>query len=104
MKALSIRQPWAWLIVNAYKDIENRTWSTDFRGRVYVHAGKRVKPGDFPKQRDYIREYGLILPEEPPWGAIIGDLLIRFESDRYGDGFVWLRAGQPSVIEGRKAL
>ena len=76
MKALSIRQPWAWLIVNGYKDIENRTWSTDFRGRVYVHAGKRVKQGDFQGQRDYIRESGLILPEEPSLGAIVGEVTI----------------------------
>ena len=76
MKALSIRQPWAWLIVNGYKDIENRTWSTGFRGRVYVHAGKRVKQGDFSEQRDYIRESGLILPEEPPLGAIVGEVTI----------------------------
>jgi hypothetical protein len=40
MKALSIRQPWAWLIVNGYKDVENRTWSTGFRGDFLVHAGK----------------------------------------------------------------
>ena len=31
--ALSIRQPWAWLIVNGYKDIENRDWKTHYRGR-----------------------------------------------------------------------
>jgi len=36
--ALSIRQPWAWLIISGYKDIENRTWKTNFRGTVYVHA------------------------------------------------------------------
>ncbi len=42
MKALSIMQPWAWLIVAGHKDIENRTWSTRFRGRVLIHAGKRV--------------------------------------------------------------
>jgi len=42
MKALSIRQPWAWLIVNGYKDIENRTWPTQFRGRVMIHAGQAV--------------------------------------------------------------
>lgn len=41
MKALSIRQPWAWLILNAGKDIENRNWSTRYRGTVLVHAGKR---------------------------------------------------------------
>ena len=39
MKALSIRQPWAYLIVNGIKDVENRTWHTDFRGRIFVHAG-----------------------------------------------------------------
>ena|SRR3990167_1062667 len=39
MKALSIRQPWAWLICSGYKGIENRGWSTKFRGRIYVHAG-----------------------------------------------------------------
>lgn len=37
--ALSIRQPWAWLIVNGHKDIENRDWPTPFRGQVLVHAG-----------------------------------------------------------------
>lgn len=40
MKALSIRQPWAWLIVNGYKSIENRTWNTRIRGTILIHAGK----------------------------------------------------------------
>lgn len=38
MKALSIRQPWAWLIANGYKDIENRSWRTNYRGPVLIHA------------------------------------------------------------------
>lgn len=38
LPALSIRQPWAWLIVNGHKDIENRTWPTQRRGRFFVHA------------------------------------------------------------------
>lgn len=41
-KALSIQQPWAWAILHAGKDVENRTWSTRFRGRVLIHAGKRL--------------------------------------------------------------
>lgn len=41
MKALSIRQPWAWLIVNGYKDIENRSWKTKHRGPVLIHASAR---------------------------------------------------------------
>lgn len=40
MIALSIRQPWAWLILHGGKDIENRDWQTKFRGRVLVHASK----------------------------------------------------------------
>lgn len=38
MKALSIKQPWASLIAHGIKDIENRTWKTNFRGRIYIHA------------------------------------------------------------------
>jgi hypothetical protein len=42
MNALSIRQPWAWLIVNGYKDIENRAWDSTYRGLFYVHAAKSL--------------------------------------------------------------
>lgn len=38
--ALSIRQPWAWAIIYAGKDIENRNWPTRFRGRFLIHAAK----------------------------------------------------------------
>ncbi|EMX9180730.1 ASCH domain-containing protein [Citrobacter sedlakii] len=38
MKAISVRQPWAWLIVNGYKDIENRSRETYYRGPVLIHA------------------------------------------------------------------
>lgn len=38
--ALSIRQPWAWAILNAGKDIENRSWRTSRRGRIALHAGR----------------------------------------------------------------
>jgi hypothetical protein len=40
MMALSIRQPWASLILRAGKDIENRCWQTRFRGRILIHAAK----------------------------------------------------------------
>ena len=40
MKALSIQQPWADLIVKGIKDIENRKWSTRIRGLILIHAGK----------------------------------------------------------------
>lgn len=46
MKALSIRQPYAWLIVNGIKDVENRTWTTGYRGPVLIHAGKTYPKRD----------------------------------------------------------
>ena len=42
MKAISIQQPYAWLITNGYKDIENRDWDTSYRGFVLIHAGKKL--------------------------------------------------------------
>src|SRR5580693_2266204 len=42
MKALSIQQPWAWAILYLGKRIENRTWSSDFRGPIYIHAGLKI--------------------------------------------------------------
>lgn len=42
MIALSIRQPWAWLILHGGKDIENRDWPTKVRDRVLVHASKSM--------------------------------------------------------------
>jgi hypothetical protein len=45
MKALSIRQPWAWLIVHADKNIENRTWRCHYRGPIAIHASKLPASG-----------------------------------------------------------
>lgn len=39
MKALSIQQPWAGAIMAGVKKVENRTWGTDYRGLLIVHAG-----------------------------------------------------------------
>lgn len=38
--AISIIQPWAWLIANGHKPVENRTWRTSYRGPILIHAGK----------------------------------------------------------------
>lgn len=47
VKALSIRQPWAWLIAHGYKDVENRTWPTNFRGKLLIHAGQTMTRADY---------------------------------------------------------
>ena len=41
MKAITVKQPWAWAIAHGQKDIENRTWGTGYRGPIAIHAGAR---------------------------------------------------------------
>lgn len=38
--ALSLKQPWAALVVGGLKSIEVRKWATSIRGRVYIHAAR----------------------------------------------------------------
>jgi ASCH domain len=40
MKALSVRQPWAYFIVRGFKPVENRQWRTQYRGPLLIHAAK----------------------------------------------------------------
>lgn len=47
MKAISVRQPWAWLIIHGGKDIENRDWPTKVRGRVLIHAAKGMTEDEY---------------------------------------------------------
>ncbi len=50
MKAISIKQPWASLIITFpfNKDVENRTWKTNYRGDLLIHASK-IQDKNFPK-------------------------------------------------------
>lgn len=41
LQALSIRQPWASMIVTGMKSIELRTWGTNYRGWLWIHSGKK---------------------------------------------------------------
>ncbi|MDT4862790.1 hypothetical protein FQZ97_974630 [compost metagenome] len=80
--ALSIRQPWAWLIVNGHKDIENRDWRTPFRGRFLVHASKTItrsyyelefKLGLWTDHRIDVEALGLPAFEDLQLGGIVGE-------------------------------
>lgn len=77
MKALSIRQPWAWLILNAGKDIENREWPTRFRGRVLIHTGKGMTSDEYDDAMDLASRLcrSLALPsyESLERGGIVGE-------------------------------
>lgn len=59
LKALTVRQPWAWAIFAAGKDIENRTWATQHRGPLLIHAGSHIDRHGYA----HLRALGLHPPE-----------------------------------------
>ena len=88
MKALSLTQPMAWAIFHG-KDVENRSWLTKFRGRIYIHASK----GSDKEHYNFIALSGIaVLLDEPlpelddfEHGAIIGEVDIIDCRYRHGD-------------------
>ncbi len=75
MKALSIKQPWAWLIVQGYKDIENRAWKTAFRGRFLVQAGLKF---DHAGYQTILDQFDIPLPRVDAFerGGVVGAAVI----------------------------
>ena len=44
MKALTLTQPWAYLVAHGHKGIETRSWSTHYRGVIAIHAARALPP------------------------------------------------------------
>ena len=65
MKVLTIKQPWATLIIECLKKYEFRTWKTNYRGKILIHAGLSLEQKYSNKFKDYKFNYIK--------GAIIGE-------------------------------
>ena len=65
MKALTIKEPWATLIIDGYKEYEFRSWKTNYRGKILIHAGKSLEKNQAKKFKEYNLEYNC--------GEIIGE-------------------------------
>lgn len=65
---LSVRQPWAWLIVNGIKDVENRTRHTAYTGDVWIQAGDRIER----EMIAVLRGFGYCIPDRLQTGGIVG--------------------------------
>lgn len=68
MKAITIKQPWASLIINGYKEYEFRSWKTKFRGDVLIHAGKTIDKNQLQRFEHLNLEY--------PTGKILGKVKV----------------------------
>jgi len=99
MKALSIKQPWAWAITalpEPYrKNVENRSRKTNYRGPFLVHASLGFDEVGYQRMLRYLHElkYGgpVPAPDEFVRGAVVGiseiiDCSQKFYASRWFEG------------------
>ena len=67
INAITIRQPWAWLIAAGHKTVENRTWTTKHRGPLLIHAGLSLDDEGYRAAE----RLGIVVPDVAR-GAVVG--------------------------------
>jgi ASCH domain-containing protein len=106
-KVLTIRQPWAELIIMGIKPIENRSWKTEHRGPLLIHAGQA-----YEGTPDIEHKYG-IDPDALDYGAIIGrvdliDIVTEHASEFFVGPYGWVlrnpRRMSPIPARGQQRL
>jgi len=105
--AISVRQPWAWAIIYAGKDIENRSRATSVRGPIAIHASKAMTMAEYNEDASTIAAITGIKPPRHnssyiQYGGIIGttniiDDVIRSSSP-------WFFGPHGYVLEGSAPL
>lgn len=71
LNALSLKQPFAWLIANGYLLVDDRTWGTQYRGPILIHASK----GLYEEYYQYIKDHTDIpIPDKDKleYGGVVG--------------------------------
>jgi hypothetical protein len=107
IKVISIRQPWAYLIAKGEKDVENRTWTTNYRGELYIHSAKTAKSLNLGKNMD-------IPKEKLVFGAIIAKCnlvaIVRDSTSKWAlpEHYHWVLADvepiEPIYLGGKQGL
>lgn len=65
LKVLTIKEPWATLIIDGYKKYEFRSWKTKYRGKILIHAGMSIEKDMVVRFKSYNLNYSS--------GEIIGE-------------------------------
>jgi activating signal cointegrator 1 len=82
MKTITLHQPWATLVVIGAKTIETRSWSTDWRGPLAIHASKSFpwmyrELVNLPHFAEALRRAGYPSWEHLPLGVVLGQCRIK---------------------------
>ncbi len=102
IRVLSIQQPWAWLIVNGFKDVENRTWPTRFRGKFLVHASKRPSANIQIIRNEVRARFHIEIPNVLDLGGVVGEAEIVDCGKSCPSG--WFEGPWGFVLAGAKCL
>ena len=90
IRCLTIKQPWAWLIVAGHKTLENRTWSTGYRGPLLIHAAARPDADANWFMTAVAHDTGIQFPDRLPLGSIVGQVnmtgVTTYSRDYWFDG------------------
>jgi ASCH domain len=106
LPALAVRQPWAWLIVNGFKDIENRSRRTHHCAPLLIHAS--LSRDSYAENVQLVkRKHGISVPLEIERGGIVGvvDVIDCVESHKSKCLKVGRRLFMPDLrtLDGRRA-
>ncbi len=76
IKAISLWEPWAWLIWAGLKQYETRHWTTKYRGPLAIHAAQRWTGEEKETWRVIRERFGNLpgmqdAPKQPPLGALL---------------------------------
>lgn len=121
MKVLTIKQPWATLIVDEYKKYEFRSWKTKYRGKILIHAGYGVEKDMLERFKNYNLDCikGAIIGEASLVDCILvdkqlNDKLLEMDSIVYGrcshvSEYAWkleniVKYEKPIYIKGKLGL
>lgn len=97
MKALSIRQPWAWAIIRGFKPWENRTWNSNFCGMFAVHASLTFDHGGYRWICANHKMLGIDVADIPAAADFVRGEIVGFATmdgcvkvDKYNEKEPWL--------------
>lgn len=95
-KALTLHQPWAWLLVYGHKNVENRRWPTRFRGRLYIHAGAKFDEAGYEWVKETFTHIQMPAREEFRYGGIVGSVWVHgcTNADEDTENSAWAMGGQ----------
>ncbi|MFN8474909.1 MAG: ASCH domain-containing protein [Anaerolineae bacterium] len=102
LTVLTVRQPWASLIVTGQKTEEYRSWPTKYRGPLVIHSSGTFTRADREDAEEYCAQAGLTLPKDLPLGRFVGIVTVtdcyEYETEDSDRGFAWVLTN-PAIFE-----